>query len=111
MSMGYGRTKAQNWLSCIYTANYCTPAVLEKMTQSCFANAKRKLDNPRQLTDWRLWRTVADDLKACFPVDARFGDDNIKSLSERPRKRMLQCLPSPLLVLLNQCREMELSRV
>jgi hypothetical protein len=78
MSMGYGRTKAQNWLSCIYTANYCTPAVLEK---------------------------------ACFPVDARFGDDNIKSLSARPRKRMLQCLPSPLLVLLNQCREMELSRV
>ncbi len=57
-------------------------AVLEKMTQSRFANAKRKLDNPRQLTDWRLWRTGADDLKAgikaCFPVDARFGDDNIK---------------------------------
>lgn len=90
-------------------------AVLEKMTQSRFANAKRKLDNPRQLTDWRLWRTVADDLKAgikaCFPVDARFGDDNIKSLSERPRKRSLQCLPSPLLALLNQCREMALSRV
>ena len=81
MSMNYGRTKAQNWLSCIYTANYCTPAVLEKMTQSRFANAKRKLDNPRQLTDWRLWKTVADDLKAgikaCFPVDARFADDNM----------------------------------
>ena len=90
-------------------------AVLEKMTQSRFANAKRKLDNPRQLTDWRLWKTVADDLKAgikaCFPVDARFADDNIKSLSERPRKRTLQCLPSPILALLNQCREMALSRV
>ncbi|WML89048.1 transposase [Thiothrix subterranea] len=90
-------------------------AVLEKMTQSRFANAKRKLDNPRRLTDWRLWKTVANDLnagiKACFPVDARFEDDNIKSLSERPRKRTLQCLPSPILALLNQCREMALSRV
>lgn len=90
-------------------------AVLEKMTQSRFANAKRKLDHPRQLTDWRLWRTVADDLKAgikaCFPVDAHFADDNIKSLSERPRKRTLQCLPSPLLVLLNQCREMAVNLV
>ena len=92
-------------------------AVLEKMTQSRFANAKRKLDNPRQLTDWRLWRTVADDLKAgikaCFPttVADRFVDDAIKSLSERPRKRTLQCLPSPILALLNQCREMALSRV
>ena len=90
-------------------------AMLEKMTQSRFANAKRKLDNPRQLTDWRLWKTVADDLnagiKACFPVDARFGDDNIKSLSERPRKRTLQCVLSPIRALLNQCREMALSRV
>lgn len=89
--------------------------VLEKMTQSRFAHAQRKLDNPRQLTDWRLWKTVADDLKAgikaCFPVDARFADDNIKSLSERPRKRTLQGLPSPLLALLNQCWEMALSRV
>ena len=92
-------------------------AVLEKMTQSRFANAKRKLDNPRQLTDWRLWRTVADDLKAgikaCFPttVADRFVDDAIKSLSERPRKRTLQCLPSRMIALLNQCREMEMSRV
>ncbi len=90
-------------------------AVLEKMTQSRFAKAKRKLDNPRQITDWRLWRTVADNLKAgikaCFPVDARFGDDCIKSLGERPRKRALQCLPSPILALLNQCREMGMSRV
>lgn len=90
-------------------------AVLEKMTQSRFANAKRKLDNPRQMTDCRLWKTVADGLKAgikaCFPVNARFEDDNIKSLSERPRKRTLQCLPSPILALLNQCREMKLSRV
>ena len=90
-------------------------AVLEKMTQSRFANAKRKLDNPRQLTDWRLWRTIADGLiagiKACFPADARFGDDCIKNLSERPRKRTLQCLPSSILALLNQCREMKMSRV
>ncbi|MFZ1344399.1 transposase [Thiothrix eikelboomii] len=90
-------------------------AVLEKMTQSRFAHAKRKLDNPSQLTDWRLWKTVADDLKAgikaCFPVDACFADDNIKSLSERPRKQTLQCLPSPILALLNQCREMGMSRV
>ena len=90
-------------------------AVLEKMTQSRFALAKRKLDNPRQLTDWRLWKTVADDLKAgikaCFPVDTRFVEDGIKSLSERPRKRTLQCLPSPILTLLQECREMGLSRV
>ena len=81
-------------------------AVLEKMTQNRFANARRKLDNPRRLTDWRLWRTVADDLKAgikaCFPADARFGDDVLRSLSERPRKRQLQGLPSPILALLNQ---------
>jgi hypothetical protein len=90
-------------------------AVLEKMTQSRFAKAKRKLDNPRQITDWRLWITVADGLKAgikaCFPVDSRFSDDNIKSLSERPRKRKLQCLPSPILALLNQCRGIGMSRV
>ena len=90
-------------------------AVLEKMTQSRFATARRKLDNPRQLTDWRLWRTVMDDLKAgikaCFPVDTRFVEDGIKSLSERPRKRTLQCLPSPILTLLQECREMGISRV
>lgn len=90
-------------------------AVLEKMTQNRFANAKRKLDNPRNLTDWRLWRTVADDLKAgikaCFPVDIRFEDDNLKSLSERPRKRNLQGLPCLILTLLGQCREMGVSRV
>lgn len=90
-------------------------AVLEKMTQNRFAKAKRKLDNPRQITDWRLWITVADGvkagIKACFPVDSRFSHDNIKSLSERPRKRQLQCLPSPLLALLNQCREMGMSHV
>ena len=84
-------------------------AVAEKMAQHRFANAKRKLDNPRQLTDWRLWRTVADRLKAgieaCFPVDARFADDTIKSLSERPRKRALQSLPNPILALLGECRE------
>ncbi|OQX03619.1 MAG: hypothetical protein BWK73_38915, partial [Thiothrix lacustris] len=89
-------------------------AVLEKMTQSRFAHAKRKLDNPRQLTDWRLWKNIANDLKAgikaCFSVDTRFVDDCIKSLSERPRKRKLQCLPSPILTLLKECREMGLSR-
>jgi hypothetical protein len=90
-------------------------AALEKMTQSRFANAKRKLDNPRQLTDWRPWKSVADGLKAgikaCFPADTRFDDDGIKSLSERPRKRTLQGLPSPILNLLEECREMGLSRV
>jgi len=84
-------------------------AVLEKMTQGRFANANRKLDNPRQITDWRLWKTRADGLKAgikaCFPADTRFEDDCIKSLSERPRKRKLQCLPSPILTLLGQWRD------
>lgn len=90
-------------------------AVLEKITQSRFAHAKRKLDNPRQLTDWRLWIAVANDLKAgieaCFPRKDRFTNDCLKSLSERPRKRTLQCLPSPIITLLNQCREMALSLV
>jgi len=90
-------------------------AVLEKMAQNRFANAKRKLDAPRTLTDWRLWRTVADDLnagiKACFPVDGRFADDNLRSLSERPRKRNLQGLPCLVMTLLGQCREMGVSRV
>lgn len=80
-------------------------AVLEKMMmQRRFASAKRKPDNPRQLTDWRPWKNIADGLKAgikaCFPVDTRFGDDCIRSLSERPRKRKLQGLPIPILTLL-----------
>lgn len=90
-------------------------AALEKMAQSRFATAKRKLDNPRQLTDWRLWKTMADRLKAgikaCFPVNTGFEDDCIKSLSERPRKRTLQGLPSPILTLLRQAWDIGLSRV
>lgn len=90
-------------------------AVLEKMTQNRFAHARRKLDKPRQLTDWRLWQTVADGLKAaikaCFPTDASFGDDHLKSLSERPRKRGLQGLPCNILALLAECRVRGVSRV
>jgi hypothetical protein len=78
-------------------------AVIEKLSQNRFAAAHRKMDAPRQLTDWRLWQLVRDEIKmgltACFPAQPRFSRDVIKSLSERHRKRILQQLPQAVLYL------------
>lgn len=83
-------------------------AVTQKLAQRRFATGKRTLDQPRQLTNWRLWRALAEEvnagLKACFPAQERFNDDAIKSLSERPRQRQLQALPMDILVLIQQSR-------
>ena len=37
-----------------------------KKSPKNFNHACRKLDAPRQLTDWRLWKTIHHDLKAAF---------------------------------------------
>ena len=90
-------------------------AVTEKITSRRFASVRRRMDGPRQLTDWRLWRTVSDDLradlKACFPAQERFTADCIRSLSERPRKRKWQTLPEPVLELIRTCRKLGVSLV
>ncbi len=90
-------------------------AVLEKIAQKRFNHACRKLDAPRQLTDWRLWKTIHHDLKAgivtCFLACACFTNDMLKSLTERPRKRSLQVLPDSILRLLVVCRELGVSNV
>lgn len=76
-------------------------AVVEKIAQRRFPHALMGLDGPRELTAWRPWQMVADDirhaLKACFPRVDRFASDCIKSLKERPRKRKLQALPATVL--------------
>lgn len=90
-------------------------AVPQKITQHRYPTANRSMDKPRQLTDWRLWMSVAADLqagiKACFPGQDRFISDSIRSLSERPRKRHLQSLPSTIPELITTCRKLGVSHV
>jgi len=90
-------------------------AVTEKIMQRRFPTACRKMDAPRQLTDWRLWQTVADDLKAgikgCFPPSLRFTEDCLKSLAERRRKRGLQALPAKVMGWIKICRKLGVSHV
>ena len=90
-------------------------AVTEKIAQRCFARALTKLDGLRELTPWRLYKTIAEDIKsglnACFPRQKRFDRDYLRAVTERPRKRSLQCLPEPITELIQQCRKLEVSRV
>jgi hypothetical protein len=77
-------------------------AITEKIINKRFSNAATGLDLlNRQLTPWRLFRTVIDRLKAgfkaCFPPSDEFLKDFLKSVSERPRKRKLQKLPEAVL--------------
>lgn len=85
-------------------------AMIEKRRHIRFAEAERTLDAERQLTDWRLLRTLVDEfrsaLKACFPPQPCFTDAMLRSLAERPRKRQLQSLPLSMLTLLEDCRRM-----
>ena len=78
-------------------------AVLQKVSHRWFAPAKRTMDAPREITDWRLWQSVRDVFKAalvtCFPARKEYVADAIKSLRERPRKRKLQLLPVSILTL------------
>lgn len=90
-------------------------AVTEKIVQQRFPMADRKMDAPRQLTDWRLWQTVADDLKVgikgCFPSQEKFKKDYLKSLAERPRRRGLQALPARVMGWIETCRKLGVSHV
>lgn len=87
-------------------------AVTEKIARQRFPTAVRTLDGARKLTDWRLWRTVADSIKAgfkaCFPAQECYREQALKALSERPRKRTLQTLPSNVISLIAECREQDL---
>lgn len=90
-------------------------AVIQKVTQSRFPSATRSMDKPRQLTDWRLWKSVSADIvagiKACFPRKERFLADSLISLAERPRKRQLQSLPPFVLTLIETCRKLGVSHI
>ena len=90
-------------------------AVTAKIAQQRWPQATRTMDAPRQITDWRLWRSVADDMKAgfkaCFPRNSRFADDYLKSVTERPRKRTLQRLPTAVQQLIETCRTLGVSHV
>lgn len=90
-------------------------AVTAKLAQQRWPQAQRTLDAPRQLTDWRLWRSLADALKAgvkaCFAPQPQFAADFLKSITERPRQRQLQSLPNKVHRLIEQCRQMDLSYV
>ena len=90
-------------------------ALTEKIMQQRFPAACRRMDAPRSLTDWRLWRTAADELKAgikaCFPPQMQFTKDCLRSLTERPRKRKLQALPSEVMDWIEVCRKLGVSHV
>ena len=90
-------------------------AVTAKIAQQRWPQATRTMDAPRQVTDWRLWQSVADDMKAgfkaCFPRQSRFVEDYLKSITERPRKRRLQALPMDVRTLIESCRELGVSYV
>lgn len=90
-------------------------AVTAKIAQQRWPQATRGMDAPRQVTDWRLWRSVADDMKAgfkaCFPRNSRYTGDYLKSVAERPRKRQLQTLPTDVQRLIEICRELGVSHV
>lgn len=90
-------------------------AVIEKLMRKRFAYAATKMDAPRELTHWRLCRSVAEEidsgLKACFTMQTRHIQDCIKSMTERPRRRKLQSLPESVIQLIEICRQRGLSRV
>jgi hypothetical protein len=83
-------------------------AVTQKIAQRRFGRAATTMDGDRSITHWRLWRTIANEIKAgltaCFPKNKRFIDDHVKSLCERPRKRKLQGLPDRVLELIIEGR-------
>jgi len=90
-------------------------AVTAKLAIQRWPQAQRTLDAPRQLTDWRLWRSLADELKAgvkaCFAPKPQFAADYLKSVAERSRKRQLQSLPDDVHRLIERCRQLGLSHL
>jgi len=116
MDVGQLRARKGSQLAELYLhGKRLDAAGTEKIAQRYFCGALTKMDHLRELTPWRLYKTVAEEIKsgvkACFPKQERFVKDCLKSLSERPRKRRLQSLPEPILELILTCRELGLSRV
>ena len=103
----------------LYQVRWQVELVIKRLksliAQQRWPQATRKMDAPRQVTDWRLWRSVADDMqagfKACFPHNRRFAGAYLKSIAERPRKRPLQTLPTRVHTLIETCRKLGLSHV
>ena len=90
-------------------------AVLEKLVAQRFGATTGRLDAVRSHTPWRLWQLLSKAfcgaLIACFPARPEYLKQALKSLSERPRKRALQALPTSVLELLKFCRSIGVSAV
>lgn len=90
-------------------------SVTAKIAQQRWPEAVRKMDAPRKITDWRLWVSIAEELKAgfktCFARRTPFANDFLKSVAERPRQRKLQSLPDAAHTLIEKCRKPGLSHV
>lgn len=103
------RSRKGSKLSDLYLHGKLLYAVaVEKVAQKRYPAARRKMDGTRKLTDWRLWQTVADSVKAgiksCFPPKACYTADYLRSIAERPRKRKLQTMPEKVMELIEFCR-------
>lgn len=87
-------------------------AITQKISHRGFGIAATTMLADRSITPWRLWRMIADEIKsvvkACFPRHQHFVDDCIKSLSERPRKRRLQGLPTRILTIRAEYQGLEI---
>jgi hypothetical protein len=88
-------------------------AVVEKIANRRFPNAKIGMVKSRTITPWRLWNLTKEALRAdivvCFPYIEKYAADALKSMTERPRKRKLQTLPEPIVNLIGRCCEMGVS--
>lgn len=82
--------------------------LIEKILQSRFGMAKYKFSEERELSMWRLTKTVHEQLKASiiqvFPMIERFIPAMLKSLTERKRKRQLQKPPNAVQDLMKWCQ-------
>jgi hypothetical protein len=90
-------------------------AVVDKLARRHFGMISRTLIDERTHTPWRLWTLLASQLNAslmmAMPIQAYYANDCIKALCERPRKRRLQSLPTPVTKLVFFCRDMGVSNV
>lgn len=89
--------------------------VLERLIHRRYRQASRRMDEVRELSDWRLWKLMHEELKSQLTRRFAFREywvmDTIKSLKERARKRQLQGLPPRVVEMIEWCRERGLSAV
>jgi len=80
--------------------------VIEKIAHRRFFKAMKGMKKNRRITSWRPWKLIHEEIRsairACFPTKKRYQEETIKSMTERPRKRMLQALPEPIVDLVNR---------